>query len=82
MVDYEPERTIHWQKLIPQIGVSALLIGSDPSKGSIVPATAAAEARTLSAHIDVALVRNVGHCIRREAPLQYAAVVHEFLRRQ
>lgn len=80
--DHEPARTIHWQKLIPQIGVPALLIGADPSKGSIVPATAAAEARTLSAHIEVALVRNVGHCIRREAPLQYAAVVYEFLRRQ
>jgi len=82
VVDYEPERTIHWQKLIPQIGVPALLIGSDSSKGSIVPVAAAAEARTLSAHIEVALVRNVGHCIRREAPVQYSALVHEFLRRQ
>jgi pimeloyl-ACP methyl ester carboxylesterase len=44
-----------WQKLIPQIGVPALLIGSDPSKGSIVPAAAAAEARVLSAQIEVAL---------------------------
>ena len=79
--DPTPARTIHWQKLIPQIGVPALLIGSDSSKGSIVPATAAAEARTLSAHIEVALVRNVGHCIRREAPLQYSALVYEFLRR-
>jgi len=81
VVDYEPERTIHWQKLIPQIGVPALLISADASKGSIVPATAAAEARVLSAHIEVALIRNVGHCIRREAPQAYAALVGDFLKR-
>lgn len=79
--DAQTDRSHPWQELCARIGVPTLLIGSDEHKGSIVPAASAALARTLSPRLEIAHIRNVGHCIRREAPDAFTAVVKEFLQR-
>lgn len=72
---------VPWQQRMPLLGVPALLITADVSKGGLVDADAAAEARTLSALVEIAHIHNVGHSIRREAPDAYAAIVEDYLRR-
>ncbi|MFM7679136.1 MAG: alpha/beta fold hydrolase [Roseiflexaceae bacterium] len=75
------DRSQPWQTLCAQVGVPTLLVCSDEQKGSIAPAQSVAQARAASAHIEVAHIRNAGHCIRREAPDAFTAVVREFLQR-
>jgi pimeloyl-ACP methyl ester carboxylesterase len=72
---------VPWQHRIATLVVPTLLITADEARGGLVSATVAAEARQRSSWIETAHVRNVGHCIRREAPDAYAALVTEFIRR-
>ena len=82
MEHFGPAQSNPWQSLVPHVHVPALLVVSDPAKGGLVTAEAATLARNLSDHVEVALIRNVGHCIRREAPQSFAKLVGEFLRRR
>jgi pimeloyl-ACP methyl ester carboxylesterase len=75
------DRSRPWQELCAHVGVPTLLICSDEERGSIAPAQSVAQARAASAHIEVAHIRNAGHCIRREAPDAFTAVVCEYMRR-
>jgi len=77
----DPARMTPWKTYMAQLGVPALLIVGDTTRGALVSAETAAIARALSAHLEVGLIRNVGHCIRREAPDAFAAMAVEFLKR-
>jgi len=79
--DSSQDRSRPWQALCAQVGVPTLLICADEQLGSIAPAQSVAQARAVSAHIEVAHIRNAGHCIRREAPDAFTAVVREYVRR-
>lgn len=79
---WEDERNmVPWQQRMPHLGVPALLMTADVAHGALVSAAAAAAARELSALVEVAHIRHAGHCIRREAPQAYAALVLDYLRR-
>lgn len=75
------DRSQPWQTLCAQVGVPTLLICSDEQMGSIAPADSVAQARAASSHIEVAHIRNAGHCIRREAPDAFTALVREYVQR-
>jgi len=77
----EPSRMTPWKEYMAHVGVPALLIVGDTTRGALVSAETAAIARGLSAHLEVGLIRNVGHCIRREAPDAFAAMAVEFMKR-
>lgn len=79
--DQHLDRSQPWQTLCAQVGVPTLLICADEQMGSIAPADSVAQARAASAHIEVAHIRNAGHCIRREAPDAFTALVREYLQR-
>jgi pimeloyl-ACP methyl ester carboxylesterase len=81
MEHFGPAQSNPWQELVPQLRVPTLLVVADPAKGGLVTAEAAATARALSAHVEVALIRNVGHCIRREAPLAFEKLVATYAQR-
>ncbi len=81
MADFGPSQSNPWQELVPQLVVPTLLITADTARGGLVSAEAAQIARNLSAHVEVACIRDAGHCIRREAPIAYLRMVREFLRR-
>lgn len=81
MEHFGPAKANPWQELIPQLRVPALLVTSDPTKGGLVTAEAAATARALSPHVEVALIRRVGHCIRREAPAAFEKLVATYFQR-
>ena len=72
---------VPWQHRISALVVPTLLITADETRGGLVSAPVAAEVRQRSSWVEIAHVRNVGHCIRREAPDAYAAMVTEFIRR-
>ena len=72
---------VAWQQRIDALVVPTLLITADETRGGLVSAQVAAEVRLRSSWVEIAHVRNVGHCIRREAPDAYAALVTEFIRR-
>ncbi|MFM7679137.1 MAG: alpha/beta fold hydrolase, partial [Roseiflexaceae bacterium] len=72
---------VPWQHRIAALSVPTLLITADDSRGGLVSASAAPDARQRSSWVEIAHVRNAGHCIRREAPDAYAALVTEFIRR-
>jgi pimeloyl-ACP methyl ester carboxylesterase len=57
-----------------------LLLVGEPASRVLVTAAEAALARQLSSWVEIGLIRNVGHCIRREAPAAYAALVGDFLK--
>ncbi|MFM2032479.1 MAG: hypothetical protein RLZZ297_1244 [Chloroflexota bacterium] len=76
-----PETMVPWRTVLPQVRCPALLITADPACGGAVDAATARECRALNPHVEVALIRGVGHSIRREAPDRYAAVVASFLGR-
>lgn len=78
----ETDRFVAWQTMIAALTMPTLLIVGDPASRVIVTAQEAALARQLSPWVEVGLIRNVGHCIRREAPAAYAAMVLDFLKRQ
>lgn len=77
----EPARMTPWKEYMAHVGVPALLIVGDTTRGALVNAETAALARSLNPRLEVGLIRNVGHCIRREAPDAFAAMVVEFLQR-
>ncbi len=78
---YEPTRLVSWQTLVRQLRVPALLVLGDPAKRAILTATDAVQARTLSSMIEIAYIRDVGHCVRREAPAAYESLIREFAQR-
>lgn len=78
---YEPERLVVWQTLVRQLHVPTLLVLGDPTKRAILTAADAGEARALSSMIEIAYIRDVGHCIRREAPIAYESLIREFAQR-
>ena len=78
---YEPERLISWQTLVRQLTVPTLLVLGDPTKRAILTAADAVHARTLSPMIEIAYIRDVGHCVRREAPAAYESLIREFAQR-
>lgn len=77
----DPARMVPWQTQMAHVGVPTLIVCGDTTKGALVSAAAAAAARGLSPLVEVALIRDTGHCIRRDAPDAYAALVTDFLRR-
>ena len=77
----ETERFVAWQTMIAALTMPTLLIVGDPASRVIVTAQEAALARQLSPWVEIGLIRNVGHCIRREAPAAYATMVLDFLKR-
>ena len=79
---WEDERNmVPWQQRMQDLAVPTLLISADESRGGLVTAESAAEARMLSQFVEIAHIRNVGHCIRREAPVAYRALTMDFVRR-
>lgn len=78
----ETDRFVAWQTMVAALTMPTLLIVGDPESRVIVTAQEAALARQLSPWVEIGLIRNVGHCIRREAPAAYAAMVMDFLKRQ
>lgn len=79
---FGPRNFNPWQDLVQALTVPTLLIVSDPTRGGLVNPEAAALARTLSAHVEVGLIRDAGHCIRRESPVAYMKMVKGFLGRK
>jgi pimeloyl-ACP methyl ester carboxylesterase len=76
----EPERFVPWTDSIVHLGVPTLLVVGGDMHRVIITAEVAAHVRLLSPLVEVALIRNVGHCIRRENPKAFAALVRSFLR--
>lgn len=72
---------VPWQQRITSLTVPTLLITADELRGGLVSASAAAEARQRAHCVEVAHIRDAGHCIRRDAPAAYRALVTEFIRR-
>lgn len=75
----EPERNRSWSEMISQLGVPTLLVVGGDTERVIVTAELATHVRMLSPLVEIALIRDVGHCIRRENPKAFAAVVRSFL---
>ncbi|MFM7679325.1 MAG: alpha/beta fold hydrolase [Roseiflexaceae bacterium] len=78
---YEPARLELWQTLVRQLRVPTLLVLGDPVKRAILTAADAAQVRTRSPMIEIAYIRDVGHCVRREAPAAYESLIREFAQR-
>ncbi len=76
---FGPRHFNPWQDLLKSLTAPSLLIVSDPARGGLVTAEAAALARSLSSSIQVGLIRDAGHCIRRESPVAYMKMVRGFL---
>jgi len=77
----ETDRFVAWQTMMAALTMPTLLVVGDPASRVLVTAQEAALARQLSPWVEIGLIRNVGHCIRREAPAAYAALVGDFLKR-
>ncbi|MFZ9858397.1 MAG: alpha/beta fold hydrolase [Roseiflexaceae bacterium] len=75
----EPERHVSWTTMISQLGVPALLVVGGDTERVIVTGELATHVRMMSSLVEIALIRDVGHCIRRENPKAFAAVVWSFL---
>jgi pimeloyl-ACP methyl ester carboxylesterase len=75
----EPDRFVSWVDLIAHLGVPTLLVVGGDVERVIVTAESAAHVRMLSPMVEIALIRGVGHCIRRENPRAFAALVKSFL---
>ncbi len=78
---FEPERLVLWQTQVRQLTVPALLVLGDPAKRAILTAADAAQVRAQSIMIEIAFIRDVGHCVRRDAPAAYEALIREFAQR-
>lgn len=78
--NFGPRHFNPWQDLLTALSVPTLLIVSNPARGGLVTAEAAALARSISSHVEVGLIRDAGHCIRRESPVAYMKMVQSFLR--
>ncbi|MBM4412260.1 MAG: alpha/beta hydrolase [Chloroflexi bacterium] len=76
---FGPRHFNPWQDLLTALAVPTLLIVSNPARGGLVTAEAAALARSISSHVEVGLIRDAGHCIRRESPVAYMKMVQSFL---
>jgi len=76
----EQERVVPWTEMIANLGVPTLLVVGGDTARVIVTAEMAAYIRMLSPFVEIALIRDVGHCIRRENPRAFAALVWSFLR--
>lgn len=77
----DPARMVPWQTQMAHVGVPALLICGDTTRGALVNGATAALARTLSPLVEVGFIRGTGHCIRRDAPDAFAAMATDFLKR-
>ena len=77
----EPSRMTPWKEYMAHVGVPALLVVGDTTRGALVTGETAALARSLNPLLEIGFVRNVGHCIRRDAPDAFAAMVFDFLKR-
>jgi pimeloyl-ACP methyl ester carboxylesterase len=75
----EPERSVSWSEMISQLGVPTLLVVGGDTERVIVTAELATHVRMMSSLVEIALIRDVGHCVRRENPRAFAAVVRSFL---
>lgn len=78
---FEPERVVAWQSLMVRLAVPTLLVLGDAEQHAILTAADARAARELSPLVEIAYIRHVGHCVRREAPAAYKALVREFAHR-
>lgn len=78
---FEPERLVLWQTQVRQLTVPTLLVLGDPAKRAILTAADAAQVRAQSTMIEIAFIRDVGHCVRRDAPAAYEALIREFAQR-
>jgi pimeloyl-ACP methyl ester carboxylesterase len=68
-----------WKQVVSRIRCPVLLITGTPSEGALVTPEAAREAAGAWQDGKVVHIDGVGHCIRREAPEQYVALVTGFL---
>ncbi|HEX5585923.1 MAG TPA: alpha/beta hydrolase [Acidimicrobiia bacterium] len=69
-----------WRDVVARIAVPVLLVcGGDVSRGRLVTAEQAAEARECCPTLEVALFPEAGHCVRREAYDGYISAVRRFL---
>jgi len=75
----ELDRNVLWVDMIETLGVPTLLVVGGDIDRVIVTEESAAHVRRLSSMVEIALIRGVGHCIRREAPKEFAALVRSFL---
>ncbi len=68
-----------WRDTVRAIGCPMLLITGDPTRGGIVTAAVADEARRLAARLQVAPIPEVGHNIHRDNYLPYRDAVAAYL---
>jgi pimeloyl-ACP methyl ester carboxylesterase len=68
-----------WQEIAAAITVPTLLITASNEKGGIVTPEIAAAAKALNPKIEVVLINDAGHNIRREATAAYIKMVKRFL---
>ncbi|HEY8572254.1 alpha/beta hydrolase [Phenylobacterium sp.] len=74
-----PTYTQPWQSEIDRIAVPTLLIHGEPALGSLVSASAAAEALALNPNIRAVQIAGASHNVRRENFPDYLAAVRAFL---
>ena len=72
-------RAVDWPAVLRRITCPALLIVSDPELGGIVTAETAALLREYIPHLQIALIPDAGHNIRRDQFARYLDVVRGFL---
>lgn len=68
-----------WKEIAAEITAPTLLITANTEKGSIVTPEIAETAKTLNPQIEVILINDAGHNVRREAFDQYIDAVRVFL---
>ncbi len=77
--DRSNPKTVDWEPILSRITCPTLLLISDPDRGGIVTAEAAARLKTLAPHVEVVHIPEAGHSIRRDQFQPYVAAVRAFL---
>jgi N-formylmaleamate deformylase len=71
--------SVHWPALVTRITCPVLLITADATRGALVTDDAAQQLSKLVPQVRVSNIPGAGHCIRRDQPAKYLAVVREFI---